>query len=121
MRTFPRTLALLATACTFALSVTSAEAGNGNRGGGCPPGLAKKSPACVPPGLAKKQYAPATDDYPYRIGDRITGDFILIERPGRYGLDPGQSYYRFGDSVFRVNRETREILDFIGAATALLN
>lgn len=31
----------------------------GNRYGGaaCPPGLAKKSPACVPPGLAKRQFA----------------------------------------------------------------
>lgn len=82
---------------------------------GCPPGLAKKSPACVPPGQAKKHATP------YRVGDRIIGDYVIVDPPGRYGLDPRQTYYRVGDNIFRVNRETREVLDFIGAAAALLN
>ena len=79
----------------------------------CPPGLAKKSPSCVPPGLAKKGY---------RIGDRVAeGDYIVIRNPDRYGLDRDGTYYRIGNSVFRVDRETREILDLIGAVAAVLD
>jgi hypothetical protein len=83
---------------------------------GCPPGLAKKSPACVPPGLAKKQHHDR-----YRVGDRIDRDYIVIRDPDRYGLDPGQSYYRAGNYVYRVDRETREVLDLIGAIAAVLD
>ncbi|MGC9368018.1 MAG: excinuclease ABC subunit A [Paracoccaceae bacterium] len=87
---------------------------------GCPPGLAKKNPPCVPPGLAKKRY-PDPYPYRYRVGDYVADDYIVIRRPGRYGLDPNETYYRIGDHVFRVDRETREVLDFIGAAAALLD
>lgn len=79
----------------------------------CPPGLAKKNPPCVPPGQVGKAR--------YRVGDRITGDYILIRDPGRYRLDPNQTYYRVGDYVYRVDRDTRKVLDFLGAAAALLN
>lgn len=78
----------------------------------CPPGLAKKSPACVPPGLAKNRY---------RVGDRISGDYIVIRDPGRWGLDPDETYYRVGDQVLRVDRDTKRVLDLIGAAAAILN
>lgn len=80
----------------------------------CPPGLAKKHNGCQPPGQAKKQ------DY-YRIGDRIDDDYIILRQPGRHGLDPHGTYYRVGDHIYRVNRETREVLDLIGAAAAVLN
>ncbi|SFT84721.1 hypothetical protein [Sedimentitalea nanhaiensis] len=88
----------------------------------CPPGLAKKNPPCVPPGQARK-YHDGEDLRRYRVGERIDrdDDYIVIPNPGRYGLIPTETYYRVGDSVFRVNRDTREILDFIGAAAALLN
>jgi hypothetical protein len=82
--------------------------------GHCPPGLAKKHNGCQPPGHAKKQ------GY-YRIGDRIDDDYIILRHPGRHGLDPNETYYRVGDQIYRVNRETREILDLIGAAAAVLN
>lgn len=75
----------------------------------CPPGLAKKSPACVPPGQAKK----------FHKGDRLTGNYIRIDAPEHYGLDPEMTYYRVGDQVYRVDRETREVLDVIGALAAL--
>lgn len=81
---------------------------------GCPPGLAKKSPACVPPGQAKNYER-------FRVGDRLTGDYILIRDPGRYGLDRRGTYYRADGYVIRVDRETREILDLIGAIDAVLN
>ncbi|WP_417727464.1 excinuclease ABC subunit A [Roseovarius sp.] len=83
-------------------------------GNDCPPGLAKKHNGCQPPGQAKKH------GY-YRIGDRIGDDYIILRNPERYGLDRNETYYRVGDQVYRVNRETREILDLIGAAAAVLN
>ncbi len=91
--------------------------------GHCPPGLAKKNPPCVPPGLAKKRYDDHTryrDHYRYRTGDRIDRDYIILRHPERYRLDPRQTYYRVGDSIYRVDRETRKVLDFVGAAAALM-
>jgi hypothetical protein len=41
----------------------------------CPPGLAKKDPACVPPGQVGKSWTP---DRVYVEGDRIRGDYVII-------------------------------------------
>ena len=105
-------------AILVALSAAPVLAGNG----GCPPGLAKKSPACIPPGLAKKA-APVDHDYVYvvRIGDRIDDRYVYIDNPYRYGLDPDYFYYRLIDKVFRVDPETRRVLTLVGLADALLN
>lgn len=84
---------------------------------GCPPGLAKKSVPCVPPGQAKKGHY----DVPYARGDVIYRDYILIQDPRRYNLDPNNTYYSAGGYVFRVDRETREVLDLLGAVAAILN
>jgi hypothetical protein len=78
----------------------------------CPPGLAKKAVPCVPPGQAQKMY---------RIGDRIDGDYTRLDRPWKYGLERNGTYYRAGDYIYRVDRDTREVLDLIGAAAAVLN
>jgi hypothetical protein len=102
-------LALLASAFSVDAKDKVTHAGH------CPPGLAKKSPACIAPGQAKKFYST------YRVGDRISGDYVILDRPGRYGLNPSQTYYRVGDDIFRVNQQTREVLDVIGAVGALLD
>lgn len=117
MRHFPMFMASMA----MAFVGLDAEAGNqkfskGQSGGfartaDCPPGLAKKNPPCVPPGQARK----------YGRGDIIFGDYRIIRNPGRYGLDPNETYYRVGDYVYRVNRDTREVLDLIGAIARVLN
>ncbi|MDA7426877.1 excinuclease ABC subunit A [Primorskyibacter aestuariivivens] len=87
---------------------------------GCPPGLAKKSPPCVPPGLAKKSRN--SEDRGYRIGDIVEiGDYVLLRNPERYGLDPLETYYRIDDQLFQVDRETREIIDLIGAIAAIID
>ncbi len=78
----------------------------------CPPGLAKKNNGCLPPGQAKKIYG---------IGDRINGDYIILRNPGRYGLDDDETYYRVGDYLYRVDRDTREVLDLIGAIARVLD
>lgn len=112
-------LVLIAAAAAF-LGV-AAEAGNHKAGKGqsggvygatdCPPGLAKKNPPCLPPGQARK----------YDRGDVIYGDYRIIGDPERYGLDRDQTYYRVGDYVYRVDRDTREVLDLIGAVARVLN
>ncbi|MWD28162.1 excinuclease ABC subunit A [Aquicoccus sp. SCR17] len=110
------------------------------KGNGCPPGLAKKNNGCNPPGLAKKQRGSDRDydrdhdwdrdhdraddwdhHHDYRVGEVIDRDYIVIRDPGRYGLDPGRTYYRVGDDVFRVDRDTNEVMEFVGAMAALLD
>lgn len=84
----------------------------------CPPGLAKKSPACVPPGLTKS--------HDIRVGDVLDGsgygsEYILIRDPGRYALEPFGTYYRVNNQVIQVDRETSEVVALIGAVTDILN
>lgn len=118
----------------------------GKNGKNCPPGLAKKTPACVPPGLAKKGVTP--EDRGYDIGDRIddpdyivlqTGDRVIFEgreytvvstsnhtilRRGddiyRLPRDSRSDYIRIGDNFIKVNRETKEIIDLIRLADLVL-
>jgi hypothetical protein len=91
----------------------------------CPPGLAKKSPACVPPGLARAGEDDHDDDHhhhwDYRVGEVIDGDYVILRRPERYGLDPNGRYFRVGDNVYRVDRDTRAVLQIIGGLAVLLD
>lgn len=87
----------------------------------CPPGLAKKSPACVPPGQAKKRRY-----HDPRRGDRIDDydDYAWLRDYDRYDLPrlpQGQRYYVLGDRIYRVDQNTYEILDFVRALGAVLN
>lgn len=122
-----RKLVLAALSAT-ALSLPMAASAASN---GCPPGLAKKNAACMPPGLAKKAPAPRADQrhderrHDTRVelrrferGERLAGDVILIRDPDRYGLRDG-TYYRSGDVVYRVDPETRRVLNVMGALAAL--
>ncbi|WP_343082157.1 excinuclease ABC subunit A [Ostreiculturibacter nitratireducens] len=74
----------------------------------CPPGLAKKSPACIPPGQAKKmhRYDDRRDDddrHHYRYGDRYD-DHDDGYRHDRYydegGYRDGGRFIRIGDSIY---------------------
>ncbi len=100
---------LIVMAAMLSVSPAAVQAGGPK---GCPPGLAKKHNGCLPPGQAKKIYG---------RGDRLVGDYFPIRNPGRYGLDPRQSYYRLGDYVYRVDDNTKKILDLVGAVAAILN
>lgn len=99
-----RTLSLLLAAlAAFQFSADPALARNDK---GCPPGLAKKSPACVPPGLAKKgvtardydeirQDDDRDDDYVYdrwRRGDRLPSDRYVILEEGDRVIFEGREY-----------------------------
>ncbi|MDC0737489.1 hypothetical protein N6L24_04315 [Cognatishimia sp. SS12] len=86
----------------------------------CPPGLAKKNPPCIPPGQAKKH--PDYADAPYVEGDLIVVEnYARLENPERYGLEADETYYRVGDYLYRVDEESAEVLDLVGAIAAVLN
>lgn len=59
--------------------------------------------------------------YHYRIGEYVNGDYIVVESPGLYGLDPDATYYRVQDQIYQVDQQTREILAVIGLAQRILN
>lgn len=75
----------------------------------CPPGLAKKNPPCVPPGQAKK----------YGRGDHLD-HYVYIQNPGRYGLNNGH-YVTAGNYVYRIDENTREVLNLVGAVADILD
>lgn len=127
-----RTTALIAVALLAAAPMAQAQ-GNGhgkNKGNGhfvvqkhCPPGLAKKGNGCTPPGLARTQ---PTHDHRdtvviYNTGERIPSGYIVVQDPAYYGLNPSYTYYRTGDNFYRVNRETNEVIAFVGALANLLD
>ncbi len=79
----------------------------------CPPGLAKKTPACVPPGQAR---------HAWRAGDRIhPGTPIIIlgaDDWSRYGLRrpaPGSQYVVVDSQLLRVAEASFLVLEAIRA------
>lgn len=84
----------------------------------CPPGLAKKSPACIPPGQAKKmQHSHDNDDHDdhviyYRVGDVVRDDCRVVPYT-RYPSLPAGTYCRYEDRLLRIDPETRAILTIL--------
>lgn len=86
----------------------------------CPPGLAKKDPACVPPGLAKK----GAVRHGTRVGDVLrVGDHVIVSDPRRYDLEPraGWDYYRDDNTIYRVDSGTRRVLAVLNLVDAFSN
>lgn len=81
----------------------------------CPPGLSKKSPACIPPGQAKK----------WGVGDIVDWDNIhIVTQPGYYGLSTppdGDRYAIIDGQLVRVNRESGQILSILRMVEAILD
>ena len=79
---------------------------------GCPPGLAKKSPACVPPGQARQQFVGSV------LPNYYASNYIPIGLRDIY-YDTPDYYYRWGDGyAYRVNRTNNlvsALLPLIGA------
>jgi hypothetical protein len=80
----------------------------------CPPGLAKKTPACTPPGQAKRDF---------REGQRLSqnyrnytpyNDIPLILRE-RYDLDDDNRYIYRNNVIYTVDPQTRLITSIINA------
>ena len=121
-------------ACTIALLAAPAVAFADNKGKGkahkgnshvtafCPPGLAKKGNGCMPPGQAKKGHSGEVGHvHHYRVGDHIPYGYVLVPDPWRYGYNEPGTYWRVGETLFRVNRDTGEVLAVLGLVSALLN
>ncbi len=99
-----------------ALSIVPSVVSSKGKLGHCPPGLAKKNPSCVPPGQVGKRLS---------VGNGLPkSGYDLVKNPSKYRLPKlgkGQSYYRDADRFFRINRETREVLELIDALDAVLD
>ncbi|MBA2466249.1 MAG: hypothetical protein H0V46_01420 [Sphingomonas sp.] len=80
----------------------------------CPPGLAKKSPACVPPGQAKRMF---------REGQRLSSNYryytpyndIPLSLRDRYDLDDDNRYIYRNNVIYSVDPRSRLITDIINA------
>ncbi|MDJ1018450.1 MAG: hypothetical protein QNJ35_18225 [Paracoccaceae bacterium] len=90
--------------------LTTPDAAFSGSSKGCPPGLAKKTPACVPPGLAKKgvtarDFRERRDDYDWTLGDRLDRDrYVLLDIGDRVVFD-GDEYVVAGiDDVVILRR-----------------
>ncbi len=57
---------------------------------------------------------------PYQVGDRLTTDYMYLYAPERFGLEPDETYYRADGYLFRVDRDTRQVLEVIGLMATLL-
>ncbi len=119
---------------------------------GCPPGLAKKSPACVPPGQAKKGVNAREwrdRDERYDVGDWISRDryvvlgegdrvifdgeeYVVVDTDNGTILRRGDDWYRLpprddgdyvrvGSDIFRINRETQQVIEIIRLADLILS
>ena len=87
----------------------------------CPPGLAKKDPPCVPPGLAKKGVIAANAADRFAAGDRLPDGYEVLIDPRLYEPGSNTRYVRYGDSIYRVDQDTGEVLNFIGLVSDFIN
>lgn len=90
-----------------------AQSARGVTARACPPGLAKKDPACLPPGQARK------------VGDIIDLRRVhVVTRPGLYGVrdaPSGQRYAIVNGHLMRVDSETGRILSILRVVEAILD
>jgi hypothetical protein len=81
----------------------------------CPPGLAKKSPACIPPGQAKRMFSQG-QRVPSGYGYYTDYDNIPLQYrddiPSRYGSDAYRYIHR-DDSIYVVDRKTSIVSEII--------
>ncbi|MDZ4311881.1 MAG: hypothetical protein U1A24_15155 [Cypionkella sp.] len=92
----------------------------------CPPGLAKKSRACIPPGQAKKQARQHHDDHAdkvrhhdgrnYRVGDRAPQDCLQVSHT-RYKSLPSGTYCRYDNHLMRIDPKTNAVLSILRVLT----
>jgi hypothetical protein len=90
---------------------------------GCPPGLAKKDPACVPPGQVGKSWTP---DRIYVEGDRIRGDYVLISEDDWDDLslspiDDDTVYVVIDNQIVRVKESNLVVIEPIRILENVLN
>lgn len=82
--------------------------------GGCPPGLAKKTPRCVPPGQAKKLYS-VGQRLPYGYNGWTPYNQIPYDVRSHYGLDPYGRYVYDQNYLYRVDPTTMIVSQVLSA------
>lgn len=90
----------------------------------CPPGLAKKMPACVPPGQVGRHQRDHVIHYGNGVGDVLrVGNYTIIRDLDRYGLQNRDNwrYYRDGDHAYRVDSQTNKVLAVLNLMNAFAN
>jgi len=88
---------------------------SGSRVNMCPPGLAKKTPACIPPGQANRMFNQG-QRVPTTYRDFITRDTLFGRIPERYRDDIPTGDYRYiyrDNVVYVVDPTTRLIRNII--------
>lgn len=86
-----------------------------DQGTRCPPGLAKKSAACVPPGQARNGLVGRVVDW---------RDVHVVRKPGLYGLAQaprGQHYAIIDGRLVRIEANTAKVLSVIRTVDAILD
>lgn len=81
----------------------------------CPPGLAKKSSACVPQGQARSGLVGRVVDW---------RDVHVVRKPGLYGLaqaPSGQNYAIVNGRLVRIDSRTAKVLSVIRTVDAILD
>ncbi len=82
----------------------------------CPPGLAKKSPACVPPGQAKK----------WRMGYPLPHDVIFYPVPDDllghlHPVPMGYQYVRVDKDILLIGEASKKVIDAVTLLSAVGN
>ena len=82
--------------------------------GGCPPGLAKKTPACVPPGQAKQLFN-VGQRVPFGYNGLLGYDALPYDIRSRYaaGIDPYSRYIYRDDYLYRVDPRTMVVSEIL--------
>lgn len=118
----PRIQTILAAAAA-ALTLTGAPVLADTVVKSCPPGLAKKDPACIPPGQVGKSW---TTDRIYVEGDRIRGDYVVIpeaewEELSLTPIDDGTTYVVIDNQIVRVKESNLVVIEPIRILENVLN
>ena len=90
---------------------------------GCPPGLAKKDPACVPPGQVGKSWTP---DRVYVEGDRIRGDYVIVpeaewEELSLTPIEDDTVYVVIDNQIVRVKQSNLVVIEPVRILENVLN
>ncbi len=89
----------------------------------CPPGLAKKDPACVPPGQVGKSWTP---DRVYVEGDRIRGDYVIVpeaewEELSLTPIEDDTVYVVIDNQIVRVKQSNLVVIEPVRILENVLN
>ena len=82
--------------------------------GGCPPGLAKKSPRCIPPGQAKKQFN-VGQRLPFGYNGFTPYDRIPYDLRRSYGLNDDYRYIYRDQYLYQVDPRTMVVQQILNA------